>query len=63
MESLETLQNQIVEHLCKYMAELDDELHWETSFNNTKDQLVAAAHRAKQEIAEGKAELMDFERL
>lgn len=59
----EAIQNQIVEHLREYITELEDELQWETSFNNTQDQLIAAARRAKQEIAEGKAEPMDLERL
>ena len=59
----EALQNQIVEHLREYIAELQDELRWEASFNNTQDQLIAAARRAKQEIAEGKAEPMDLDRL
>ena len=64
METLpEALQNQIVEHLREYIAELEDELHWEVSFNRTQEQLVAAARRAKQEIAEGKAEPMDLDRL
>ena len=59
----EALQDQIVEHLREYIAELEDELRWEASFNNTQDQLVAAARRAKQEIAEGKVEPMDLDRL
>ena len=59
----EALQNQIVEHLREYIAELEDELRWEASFNRTQEQLVAAARRAKQEIAEGKAEPMDLDRL
>ena len=64
METLpEALQNQIVEHLREYIAELEDELRWEASFNRTQEQLVAAARRAKQEIAEGKAEPMDLDRL
>lgn len=64
METLpEALQNQIVEHLREYIAELQDELQWDTSFNRTQDQLVAAARRAKQEIAEGKTEPMDLDRL
>ena len=64
METLpEALQNQIVEHLREYVAELQDELRWEASFNNTQDQLIVAARRAKQEIAEGKAEPMDLNRL
>lgn len=61
METLpEALQNQIVEHLREYIAELEDELRWEAAFNRTQEQLVAAARRAKQEIAEGKAEPMDL---
>ncbi len=64
MEKLpETLQNQIVEHLREYITELQDELQWETSFNNTQEQLIAAARKAKQEIAEGKSEPMDLDRL
>ncbi len=64
METLpEALQNQIVEHLREYIAELQDELRWEASFNNTQDQLIVAVRRAKQEIAEGKAKPMDLNRL
>lgn len=64
MEALpEAIQNQVVEHLREYIAELQDELRWDASFNNTQEQLIAAARRAKQEIAEGKAEPMDLERL
>lgn len=64
METLpEVIQNQIVEHLREYITELEDELHWETSFKSTQDQLILAARRAKQEIAEGKAEPMDLDRL
>jgi hypothetical protein len=53
----------IVKRLREYIAELQDELRWEASFKNTQDQLIAAACQAKQEIAEGKAEPMDFDRL
>ena len=64
METLpEALQNQIVEHLREYIVELEDELRWEVSFNRTQEQLIAAARRAKKEIAEGKAEPMDLDRL
>ena len=64
MESLpEAMQNRVVEHLREYVAELQDELRWDISFSNTQDQLIAAARRAKQEIAEGKAEPMDLDRL
>lgn len=64
METLpEALQNQIVEHLREYIADLEDELRWEASFNRTQEQLIEAARRAKQEIAEGKSEPMDLDRL
>ena len=64
MESpLETLQNQIVDHLREDIVDLEDELRWEASFNRTQEQLMAAARRAKQEIAEGKSEAMDLDRL
>ena len=64
METLpEALQNQVVEHLREYIAELEDELRWEASFNRTQEQLMAAARQAKQEIAEGKSESMDLDRL
>lgn len=64
MEQLpESLQNQIVEHLREYIEDLQDELQWEASFKRTQSQLVAAARRAKQEIAEGKAQPMDFDKL
>ncbi len=59
----ETVQNQIVEHLREYISDLQDELLWETSFNNTQDKLVAAARHAKQEMAKGKAEPMNLDRL
>ena len=60
MESLPTdIQDRIVEHLQEYVDELQDELHWNQSFRSTEDSLIAMARRAKQEIAERKATLMD----
>ncbi len=62
---IEKLQSHI--EMCKsqieQLEELQDEFHWEVTFKDTQDQLVAAARRAKQEIAEGKAEPMDLDRL
>ncbi|GAA6618887.1 hypothetical protein [Scytonema sp. NUACC26] len=52
MESLpEDLQNQIVEHLREYIEDLTDEVQWDATFQKTQEQLVAAARKAKQEIA------------
>lgn len=55
MESLpETAQLQVVEHLREYIEELRDELQWDSLFKKTQPQLIAAAKRAKQEIAKRK---------
>ena len=64
MEALpETLQDQVVQHLREYLEDLQDERQWEASFKKTQPQLVAAARRAKQEIAAGQAEPLDPEKL
>jgi hypothetical protein len=64
MESLpEPVQGQVVEHLREYLEDLQDELQWDALFKKTQPQLVAAARRAKQEIAQGLAKPMDYDQL
>lgn len=64
MESLpETVQDQVVEHLREYLTDLQDELEWDNLFKQTQPQLVAAARRAKQEIAKGYARPLDYDEL
>jgi hypothetical protein len=64
MESVpESFQDQIVEKLRQYIADLEDEREWDTRFQQSQPQLVAAARQAKQEIAEGKASPMDYQLL
>ncbi|MDJ0736232.1 MAG: hypothetical protein QNJ47_19575 [Nostocaceae cyanobacterium] len=64
MESLPVdVQEQVAEHLREYINDLQDEIQWNQSFEKTQTQLVAAARRAKQEIAEGKATAMDYDQL
>lgn len=64
LESLpEAVQAQVVEHLREYIADLQDELQWDSLFERTQPQLAAAARRAKQEIAQGHAQPMDYEQL
>lgn len=64
MESLpEPVQDQVAEHLRDHIADLQDEMQWDVAFENTQQQLITAARKAKQEIAEGKAEPMDYDRL
>jgi hypothetical protein len=62
MESLpEPAQDQMVAHLREYLADLQDEVRWDTLFKETQPQLSAAARRARQEIAQGHAQPMDSE--
>ncbi len=49
----ETTQNQVMERLRDYVAEIQDEIRWDISFKKTQKQLIAAARRARQEIAAG----------
>ncbi|WP_017315428.1 hypothetical protein [Mastigocladopsis repens] len=64
MESLPVdVQDQVAEHLREYINELQDEIQWSKSFERTQQKLVAAAQRAKQEIAEGKATTLDYDQL
>ncbi|MFN3982117.1 MAG: hypothetical protein ACK4SA_17210 [Caldilinea sp.] len=59
----EAVQEQVAEHLREYIADLQDELEWDSLFERTKPQLKAAARRARQEIAQGNAQPMDYGRL
>ncbi len=64
IESLpENAQNRVLEHLQEYIQDLEEELKWEQSFKKTQPNLIAAAKRAKKEIAEGSAKPMDYDEL
>jgi hypothetical protein len=64
LESLpEPAQEQAVEHLREYIATMEDDLQWDETFERTRKQLVAAARRAKEEIAKGQAQPLDYDQL
>lgn len=64
LESLpDPVQDQVVEHLREYLADMQDELTWDAQFKRTQPQLIAAARRARQQIAEGLAEPLDYDEL
>ncbi len=64
IESLpEPAQDQVVEHLREYLADLQDEFQWDMAFKKTQPQLIAATQRAKQEIAAGRAMPLDYSQL
>jgi predicted RNA-binding protein Jag len=57
------VQDQVVEHLRDYLEDLRDEMQWDASVRLTEYRLVAEAKRARQQVAEGHAEPMDYDRL
>ena len=64
VESLpDDLQERVSEHIREYIADLEDEAKWESSFPRSHPNLVAAAQQAKREIAEGKSVPMDYSQL
>jgi len=67
MKMLETVPDQfqetVVEHIRDYIEDIRDEAKWKNSFSRTQNDLISAAHQARQEIAEGKSNPMDTERL
>jgi len=64
MDSLpETLQEKVLEHLQDYIADVRDEARWNESFAKSQDNLVAAAKKAREEIARGLATPLDPDQL
>jgi gamma-glutamyl:cysteine ligase YbdK (ATP-grasp superfamily) len=67
IKMLETLpeeaQDQAVEHLRDYLKEAKENARWDDTFKKTQSQLIAAARRAKREIAEGKAKPLNHSEL
>lgn len=64
MESLpDTAQNQVIEYVKNYIADLQDELRWDESFSKTQHSLVQAVKLAKQQIVEGKSQPLNFDEL
>ncbi len=64
LESLpDAQQEQIIDRLREYIADFQDESQWNQSFQKTQDNLIAAARQAKQQIAQGQGQPMDYEQL
>ena len=64
IESLpEAVQDRVVEELRLLVEDAREEAKWEALIESKKDGLVAAARKARKEIAAGKATEMDFDKL
>ncbi|MBN2374728.1 hypothetical protein JXL19_13170 [bacterium] len=59
----EELQERVLEHMRYYIEDIREERKWSESFSNAQNKLVAAARKARKEIAEGKAIPLDPEKL
>ncbi|GIK08421.1 MAG: hypothetical protein JETCAE02_08410 [Anaerolineaceae bacterium] len=59
----EEIQSQAAEYLQRWLAELEDEAHWNEDFARSQMGLYESAREARKQIAENKAEPMDFDRL
>jgi DNA-binding transcriptional regulator GbsR (MarR family) len=61
METLpDEAQSQVVERVKNYIANLQDELHWDENFKNTESNLIQKARLAKQQMAEGCAKPLNL---
>lgn len=64
METLpEETQSQVVEHLREWLLDMEDESMWDESFARTQKKLYEAAQDVREQVADGKAEPLDFNRL
>jgi hypothetical protein len=64
LESLpEPVQERVVEELRTLVEDARDEAKWDDLVAKKKDGLVAAARKARKDIARGKATDMDFDKL
>ncbi|NEP09443.1 MAG: hypothetical protein F6K14_04245 [Symploca sp. SIO2C1] len=64
LESLpDAQQERIIEHLREYIADFEDELQWEQSFSKRQNKLIEVAKLAKQQIAQGQGQPMDYDQL
>ncbi len=66
-KKLESLPENSREKLAKYISEhfedFEDEMLWDEQFQKTSSKLSEMARKARKEIAEGKSESMNFEKL
>ena len=64
IESLpESVQDRVVEGLRILVENVREEAKWDALIESKKGRLVAAARKARKEIAAGKATDMDFDKL
>lgn len=57
------VQDQAVERLREYLADINDELRWDESFERTSDKLAEVARHVREQFKNGETEPFDLEKL
>lgn len=64
LESLpEEVRERVAGYLSEHFEEIRGEIRWDEQFKKSSNKLVEMARQARKEIAEGKAEKMDYKKL
>ena len=59
----ESMQSSVLDEIQAVITEKHDELEWNIQFQQSQENLIAAAKKVKDEIATGIAKPMDYEKL
>lgn len=59
----ESMQNSVLDEIQAVITEKHDELEWNIQFQQSQENLIAAAKKVKDEIATGIAKPMDYKKL
>ncbi len=59
----ESMQSSILDEIQAIITEKHDELEWNIQFQQSQENLIAAAKKVKDEIATGLAKPMDYKKI
>ena len=59
----EEVRERIAGYLSEHFEEIRDEAHWDEQFKKSSTKLEEMARQVRKEIADGNAEIMDYEKL
>ena len=59
----ETMQSIVLDEIQAVITEKHDELEWNIQFQQSQENLTAAAKKVKEEIVAGMAKSMDYKKL
>ncbi len=59
----ESMQSSVLDEIQAVITQKHDELEWNIQFQQSQENLIAAAKKVKDEIATGMAKPMDYKKL